>query len=108
MVPIHMPRMDPSIAQLTSLRERYVQGTDPDRAVSDFHGMIWEFGEVFPKDELRSEVLAMLRDTAAKEGSASFANAMAQEVACLGQGRHRECHGPGHGRAFRIPCVPLP
>ena len=93
MVPIHMPRMDPSIAQLTSLRERYVQGTDPDRAVSDFHGMIWEFGEVFPKDELRSEVLAMLRDTAAKEGSASFANAMAQATVALSEyhaSRYRE------------------
>ena len=24
--------------------------------------MIWEFGEIFPKNELRAEVLAMLRD----------------------------------------------
>lgn len=85
--------MDPSIAQLTALRERYVQGTDAHRAVSDFHGMIWEFGEVFSRDELRREVFAMLRDAEAKEGSGSFAHAMARATVALSEyhaARYRE------------------
>lgn len=85
--------MDPRTAQLTALRERYAHGPDPERAAADFHGLIWESGETFPKDELRSEVLAMLRETATKEGPASFAHAMAQATVALSEyhaSRYRE------------------